>query len=150
MPDGSQPLDPSEYEFIYSRVPRLTVEIVLRDSSGAVFLTKRAIPPCAGQWHLPGGTVRYAESLLEAVRRTAARELGVEVRQARNNGYIEYPSHYLNGLDSPVGMAFEVTSYTGDPHVTGEADDGGWFSRVPDRMHADQDAYLIEHGYLAR
>jgi ADP-ribose pyrophosphatase YjhB (NUDIX family) len=149
VPDDTQPLSSSEYEFIYSRVPRLTVEIVLRDGSGAVFLTKRAIPPCAGQWHLPGGTVRYAEPLREAVRRVATRELGVEVREARSKGYIEYPSHYLHGLDSPVGIVFEVISYAGDVQIDSEAEDGRWFSRLPDGMHADQNAYLIEHGYLA-
>jgi ADP-ribose pyrophosphatase YjhB (NUDIX family) len=150
VPDDAAPLTPAEFEAIYSRVPRLAVEIVLRDRSGAVFLTKRAIPPCEGQWHLPGGTVFFGESLLQAVRRVAAREVGIEVQEARDNGYIEYPSHYLNGLDSPVGIVFEVTHYAGDVHVNAEADGGRWFSRVPDPMHADQDAYLIEHGYLRR
>ena len=147
--DDAHPLSPAEFDAIYSQVPRLTVEIIVRDSNGSVFLTKRAIPPCAGQWHLPGGTVRFAEPLLEAVRRIARHELGIEVRDARGNGYIEYPSHYLNGLDSPVGIVFEVTDYLGEVHARAEADDGRWFGRVPKDMHADQDDYLVAYGYLA-
>lgn len=147
--DDDHPLTPAEFDEIYSRVPRLTVEIIVRDSDGAVFLTKRSVPPCVGQWHLPGGTVRFAEPLLEAVRRIARREICIDVRQALNNGFIEYPSHYLNGLDSPVGIVFEATYYTGEPQAGADAEDGRWFTRVPDEMHGDQDGYLTAHGYLA-
>jgi ADP-ribose pyrophosphatase YjhB (NUDIX family) len=147
--EDALPLSPAEFDAIYSRVPRLTVEIIVRDGQGAVFLTKRAIAPCAGQWHLPGGTVYFAEPVLEAVRRIARRELGIEVQDAKDNGYIEYPSHYLNGLDSPVGIVFEVSAYLGAVHARADADDGRWFRRVPENMHADQDEYLVAHGYLA-
>lgn len=150
VPDDGHPLTPADFESIYSRVPRLTVEILVRNGSGAVYLTKRAIPPCAGLWHLPGGTVRFGESLFDAVRRVALRELGIEVEQARSNGVIEYPSHYRNGLDSPVGIVFDVTSYTGSLRPDPEAEDGRWFRRLPEAMHADQDVYLVEHGYLPR
>lgn len=148
MPENALPFSPAEFDAIYSRVPRLTVEIILRDGDGAVFLTKRAIAPCAGQWHLPGGTVRFAEPLIEAVRRIARHEIGIEVRAARGKGYIEYPSHYLNGLDSPVGIVFEVSDYVGEAQPRADADDGRWFRRVPEEMHADQDVYLVAHGYL--
>lgn len=148
VPEDAHPLSPAEFDAIYSRVPRLTVEIIVRDAEGAVFLTKRSIAPCAGQWHLPGGTVRFAEPLIEAVRRIARRELGIEVRRAQDNGYIEYPSHYLNGLDSPVGIVFEVTDYVGEAQAHADADEGGWFRRVPEEMHGDQDGYLVAHSYL--
>jgi ADP-ribose pyrophosphatase YjhB (NUDIX family) len=147
--EDPKPFSPAEFDAIYSRVPRLTVEIVVRDAGGSVFLTKRAIPPCEGQWHLPGGTVRFGESLLDAVRRVAAHELGIEVHEARENGFIEYPSHYLNGLDSPVGIVFEVTDYAGEVQAGAGAADGRWFRRLPDAMHADQDEYLIGRGYLS-
>ena len=146
--EDTDPLSAAEYEYLYSRVPRLTVDLVLLNGSGAVFLAKRAIQPCQGLWHLPGGTVRYAEPLIDAVRRVARREIGIDVGAAKGNGFIEYPSHYLNGLGSPVGIVFEVTSFTGDVQVNLEAEDGRWFSHVPAGMHADQDAYLIEGGYL--
>lgn len=149
VPNEAHPLSPGEFDAIYARVPRLTVEIIVRDEDGAVFLTKRAVQPCVGKWHLPGGTVRFAEPLLEAVRRIARHEIGIEVRDARSNGYIEYPSHYLTGLDSPVGIVFEVTAYVGKVRHRAEATDGRWFHRVPQDMHADQDEYLVTHGYLA-
>jgi ADP-ribose pyrophosphatase YjhB (NUDIX family) len=137
-----------EYRYIYSKVPRLTVEIIVRDEGGALFLTRRSIEPCKGQWHLPGGTVRFGEALLIAVRRVAMRELSIDVRAAVNCGYIEYPSHYLSGLDSPVGLVFEVIDYSGNLAADTEASDSGWFTKLPHHMHADQDAFLLEKGYL--
>lgn len=148
MEDDQSPLKEEEYKYIYSKVPRLTVEIIVRDESGALYLTQRSVEPCKGQWHLPGGTVRFGEPLLTAVRRVAMRELSIDVRKATNCGYIEYPSHYLNGLDSPVGLVFEVTDYRGNLAASAEASDSGWFTKLPHDMHADQDAFLLENGYL--
>lgn len=144
------PLPEDEFRAIYSRVPRLTVDIVLRNAAGAVYLTKRAIRPCRGQWHLPGGTVRFGESLLDAVRRIARRELAIDIGTAAGLGCLEYPSHYRNGLDSPVALVFEVTGYCGVPEVNSEAAGGDWFTVLPDGMHADEDSFLLDRGYLTR
>lgn len=144
------PLSPEEFDAIYSKVPRLTVEVIVTNNKGEIYLTKRAIEPCKGQWHLPGGTVFFGESLLQAVQRVAQRELAIQVVAAHNKGFIEYPSHYLNGMDEPVGLVFDVTEYTGELKPNAEADAGGWFSVLPEPMHADQDEYLVREDYLAR
>jgi len=148
MPDTNHPLSQQEFDSIYSKVPRLTVEIIIRNHQQEVFLTKRAIEPCKGLWHLPGGTVRFGELMSEAVERIAARELGVEVGELVNRGYIEYPSHFLHGMDSPVGIVFEVIKFSGELSVNGEAENSGWFIKIPENMHADQDVYLLRRGYL--
>ena len=62
------PLPEHEYHEIYSKVPRLTVELIIESEQG-VALTQRRSGPCAGLWHLPGGTVRYGEPLRDAVVR---------------------------------------------------------------------------------
>lgn len=148
MPSQEHPLSQKEFKSIYSKVPRLTVEVVVKDKSGAIYLTKRAIEPCKGQWHLPGGTVRFGERMLEAVKRIAERELGINVEKAKNIGYIEYPSHFENGLDSPVGIVFEVEDYRGTLKPNNESQQDGWFTQIPQTMHADQDEYLLRNGYL--
>jgi ADP-ribose pyrophosphatase YjhB (NUDIX family) len=148
MSRNNHPLSQNEFDDIYSKIPRLTVEVILKDDSGAIYLTKRAIEPCKGQWHLPGGTVRFGEPMVDAVKRIARRELGIDVESLQNIGYIEYPSHYKNGLDSPVGIAFEITKYTGVLKANTEAENGGWFTKPPKPMHADQDIFLIQKGYL--
>ncbi len=77
-------------------------------------LTLRTFGPCRGLWHIPGGTVRFGEPLVDAVARVARDELGVTVAVGDMLGYIEYPSHYENGLDCPVGIAFAAEIVEGE------------------------------------
>jgi ADP-ribose pyrophosphatase YjhB (NUDIX family) len=150
MQNASNPLTQKEFDSIYSKVPRLTVEIIIKSSEGKIYLTKRAIEPCKGQWHLPGGTVRFGEPMKDAVQRIALRELGVSVTESKSVDNIEYPSHYNHGLDSPVGIVFEVQSYDGELVINNESAESGWYSSIPANMHADQDVFLIKNGYLAQ
>jgi ADP-ribose pyrophosphatase YjhB (NUDIX family) len=136
-------LPKSEYDSIYSRVPRLCVEVVIWMPDRGVLLMRRDIPPNVGVWHIPGGTVLFAEPVVQAVKRVAQDELGLEVDVGKLLGFIEYPSHYLNGLDSPVGLAFSCAivgaSLEGPP-----PDGGAWFTRLP------ADLYLEQREFLAR
>jgi hypothetical protein len=143
------PLTQADYDHVYSKAPRLAVDIIVRNDAGAIYLTRRAHGPCQGLWHIPGGTVWFGEALEQAVRRIARRELSLEITAAHGRGWIEYPSHYRNGLDSPVGLVFEACEYHGVPVVNFEASEGGWFMTVPDPMHADQDEFLLANNYLA-
>lgn len=139
------PLPQAEFEAIYSRVPQLTVEVIVSSPDG-VLLTRRSSGPCAGLWHIPGGTVRFGEPLTDAVRRVAADELGLEVVVDGFLGYVEYPSHLTRAADWPVGLAFKVhllEPEAGSPEV---GEDARWFSRLPDEMHDEQVSLLRTHG----
>lgn len=145
MPDRSQlrqPLPQEEFESIFSRVPRLTVEVVIAAPELGVLLSLRDIPPCQGLWHLPGGTVRFGEPAVEAVRRVAKAELGLEVTAGELLGYIEYPSHYEHGLDSPVGLAFRTKVKGGLPRPEALRDGLRWFRTLPAEMHEEQQDFL--------
>jgi ADP-ribose pyrophosphatase YjhB (NUDIX family) len=134
----SEPLPQDEFDRIFRRVPRLTVEVLITSEDDGVLLALRDVDPCRGTWNLPGGTVRFGEPVVDAVRRVAHAELGVDVTPGPLVGYIEYPSHYENGLDSPVGLVFRA-----DP-VTSPAL-GQWFQVLPDNMHDEQKRFLAEH-----
>lgn len=135
----SEPLPKDEFDRIFSRVPRLTVEVLITSEERGVLLALRDVDPCRGMWNLPGGTVRFGERLLDAVRRVAADELGISVRVGALVGYIEYPSHYENGLDSPVGLVFGAVQLDqAPPH-------GQWFTALPENMHEEQKDFLLEH-----
>lgn len=135
------PLPKEEFDAIFSRVPRLTVEVVIAEPERGVLLSLREIEPCRGMWHLPGGTVRFGEPLVEAVARVARDELGVSVSVGELLGAIEYPSHYLNGLDCPVGLAHRA--WITDGSVDGPS--VRWFATLPGNMHEEQKAFLREH-----
>ncbi len=129
-----------EYDAIFSRVPRLCVEVVIATEDRGVLLALRDIPPNVGAWHIPGGTVLFGEPLTQALRRVALDELGLEVVPGELLGYIEYPSHYENGLDSPVGLAFRCAVADGDAAA---APPGcKWFAHLPEGLYAEQREFL--------
>lgn len=92
------------YEKIYSTVPRLCVEGVVRYKSGTV-LTKRAIPPSKGMWHLPGGTVLWGETLEEAVKRIVKEETGLDtIVKERAKIVKEYSKE--SGFGQAIGIIY--------------------------------------------
>lgn len=139
-PAGWLPED--EFHAIYRRVPRLCVEVVVVAPGRGVLLALRDIPPNVGAWHIPGGTVLFAEPVVEAVRRVARAEIGLDVAVGELLGYIEYPSHYTNGLDSPVGLAFRAEPVGGVPGSDRLPDGCAWFTRLPEGLYAEQRAFL--------
>jgi 8-oxo-dGTP pyrophosphatase MutT (NUDIX family) len=138
-------LPQEEFFAIYQRVPRLCVEVVIHEPERGVLLTQREIPPNIGAWHIPGGTVLFAESVGAATRRVARDELGLDVSVGDLLGYIEYPSHYENGLDSPVGLAMSCAIPPGSTPL-----DGRWFTELPDGLYAEQRRFLGEHIRLSQ
>ena len=139
-----EPLAKDEFDRIFSKVPRLTVEVLITSSCRGILLALRDVDPCRGMWNLPGGTVRFGERLVDAVRRVAVDELGVSVEVGPLAGYIEYPSHYENGLDSPVGLVFRAQLLDqAEPH-------GQWFTVLPENMHEEQKQFFLAHAPVSR
>jgi colanic acid biosynthesis protein WcaH len=135
-------LPKAEFDAIFRRVPRLCVEVVIVERERGVLLSRREIPPNEGAWHIPGGTVLFAEPLVQAVRRVARDELGVEVEVGELLGYIEYPSHYTHGLDSPVGLAFTSKVLGGPSAADAMPASCSWFHRLPAGLYEEQRAFL--------
>jgi ADP-ribose pyrophosphatase YjhB (NUDIX family) len=141
--DVTGPLPEAEYQAIFQKVPRLTVEVVICSELG-VLLARRIGGPCDGLWTLPGGTVRFAEPLFAAVHRVALDEINADVVIDELQGYIEYPSHIRQGIDSPVGLAFR-THLPPDETLTTVQGRLDWFRQLPDEMHDEQRAFLQAH-----
>lgn len=136
-----------EFKSIFSKVPRLTVEVILVEG-GAVALARRDIEPWKGMWHLPGGTVYHGESLVETVKRVAKDEMGVEVEVVRELGHIEYPSVKIEGgFDWPVGVAFLVKKMNGDLRGNENGKEVKFFSELPEELIREQREFLEEKDY---
>jgi ADP-ribose pyrophosphatase YjhB (NUDIX family) len=145
MSENGHPFPKEVFDTVYSLVPRLTVEVLLLNPELGVFLAERAIQPCLGQWHLPGGTVGMKEAPPDTLQRIAQREVGIDITKAVNVGYIDYKSHLREGLnDHPVGLVFRVLEYTGEIQPSHESAKTGWFLEVPENTHADLDIWLAE------
>ncbi len=145
---SSQYIPKVEFDSIFSRVPRLTVEVII-DSPHGIILSKRAIEPCIGQWHIPGGTVRFNESLEDAVKRVAKDELDVEVEVKKLLGYIEYPEILKTGYKGwPVGIAFKATILRGNPSGGIQGEEIGYFKQTPENTIIEQAKFLDKKVFI--
>lgn len=82
-------LSKTEYENIYSKVPRLCVDILTK-SNNRVFLGKRKKGTYLGYYGLPGGRVRFGESLESALRRVSEKELGLNIKRYKMFNSMEF------------------------------------------------------------
>jgi ADP-ribose pyrophosphatase YjhB (NUDIX family) len=90
-----QKLSDKEYKYIYSRVPRICIDLIIKTRKG-LLLTKRDIPPEKNKWHLPGGMVYKGEKLTDVVKRIALNELGILPIEFKLFNYV---GEYLNELN---------------------------------------------------
>ena len=119
---------------------------MIASNDRGVLLALRDFGPCKGLWHLPGGTVQFGERVIEAVGRVALDELGLAVSVGDLLGFIEYPSHYDHGLDSPVGLAFRAQPFIADmPDERDLRSECAWFTTLPDNIHDEQREFLVRH-----
>lgn len=102
-------LSQKEFDLIYSRVPRLCVDIVIKNKSG-VLLAKRAIEPYKEWWHLPGGTVFIHEKIEDAAKRVIKRELNVNIKIIKKIDYLGGPTTEINHHDFSVVLLAKIIS----------------------------------------
>ena len=145
----NKPLTSEEFKNIYSKVPRLTVEVVLKEPGGVV-LTLRSIEPKKGWWHIPGGTVYFKELVEEAVIRVAKEELGVEVKVDKFLGFIDYKHESDWGwFGRTVGLAYLVERVSGELKGSEQGQEVKMFKAQPKKIIEDQGKFLKDVGLLA-
>lgn len=117
---------------------------------GGVVFTKRSIAPGAGLWHLPGGTLRFGETLVEAARRVALEETGVEIEALQQLGVVEYV--FPNYAHRPVSVVFLAQPISRQYRCDETATDVCAF-HVPDQLTEidvieQHRAFLLEHAQV--
>lgn len=106
MTTKEYPLSPEEFKQIYSKVPRVSVDLVIQTPTGIV-VTLRTLSSWNALWHFPGVTIYYQESVEDAVHRAAKQEAGITVTIKKLLGYIEYPTEMKQrGFGSTVSLVF--------------------------------------------
>ena len=132
-------LSDTEFKNIYSKVPRACVDLILRDPKKGIFLTKRSIEPAKGMWHIPGGTIRYQETLALAVKRIARQELGaeVEVKKILGTTEITFSDYFYHDICTVVEIKPASDNFTLD----NQASESAYFQTLPSPMIPAQKAF---------
>lgn len=96
------------------------------ERGGRILLARRAAPPYAGTWDLPGGFLEAGEDPGRGLRRELAEELGTAPRSVRFFGFFE--DRY-----GPGGFPLLAIIYTarlaGTPRPASDVSALGWFPR---------------------
>ena len=110
---------------------RLGCSAAIFDGQGRILLTKRADN---GQWCLPGGAVESGESVAEACEREVMEETGLTVQVKRLVGIYSNPDQLVVYPDGNkiqmVALHFEVEWIGGEPGLSDETSDFGYFTRA--------------------
>lgn len=134
-----KPLSLEEFKFIYSKAPRVTVDLIINNNKG-VLLTKRAIDPGKNLWHLPGGTVLYGNSIEETIQKVAKDELGTKVKIIQFIGFDElFKSQQI--ISHTIALAYLVKPL-GDIKLNAEASAFDYFENLPEDIIKDQKEFL--------
>ncbi len=141
IPAEKRRLTDDEYQFIFSRVPRLCVEILLVQDGG-LLLVQRDIEPFKGFWTLPGGMVRYKETIDEALARIIFDELGVTCTEKKLLGYID--CHDDGPWLQSISLAFLV-KFDGQLRGSDQGHNFKFFLDLPEKTQPYHAEFLKEN-----
>lgn len=126
------PFTLKEFQTIYSKVPRLCVELVIKNSDG-ILLTLREAKAWQGLWHLPGGTLYYNETITDCIHRVAMDELGIKVKIKNFLGYNEYVDDERKNqmFGTTVGLLFLCAIDSGNLRGSEQAEKINFYKKLP-------------------
>ncbi|MBT8250120.1 MAG: NUDIX domain-containing protein [Acidimicrobiia bacterium] len=110
-------------------IPVIGVGAIITDNEGRVLVVRRGRPPGKGLWAVPGGKVRFGESLVQ----TAAREIAEETGLTIDVGEVAWVGEAL-GSGSPPSFHIVLVDFWASvtsgadrvPRAGDDADDIDW------------------------
>lgn len=127
-----------EFMQIYHKVPRAAIDVVIKTEKG-ILLTKRAIPPYRGMWHIPGGTILFKETIRHAIKRVVDEELGVQVKVIKHLAVIEY---FEEDGRHTISNAYLAEIVKGTPRGSKQGEEIGYFKEIPENCIPKQKEFL--------
>ena len=146
--DPTKGLPETIFTFISRMTPLLNVDLLIKNQENATLLTWRNDGLIAPGWHIPGGIVRFKETMLERVLQVAKKELGVTVsceKKAIEVNEIIHPSrdfrgHFISFLYE-CRLNSELSRQTmyqcGQPH----SGQWAWHKQCPEKLLGVHEIY---------
>lgn len=110
-------LDRDTFKTIVDKTPLISIDLVVRNSTGEVLLGQRLNKPAQGFWFVPGGRILKDESIANAFKRLTLNELGItiDIKDARYLGLYEhfYPDSIFSDdtTQSSVSTHYVVNAF---------------------------------------
>lgn len=141
-------LTKKDYNFVFSRAPRLCVDLVVKNKQG-ILLGKRLIEPFKNFWHFPGGRVYFREPLSKAIQRIAMAEIGGKVKIQKLVGFMEFLREVQDKkFRHSVSLVFLVSPVKNNFKGSWQAENLEFFTSMPKKVHDIHGKFLKEHKFL--
>jgi len=79
IPDPSKGLAEELFSFFSKIVPMVNVDLLIKDEKGRTLLSWRDDPIHGKGWHIPGGIIRFKETLENRILKVAETEIGLNL-----------------------------------------------------------------------
>ncbi|WP_163131905.1 GDP-mannose mannosyl hydrolase [Agarivorans sp. Alg241-V36] len=132
-------LELETFKTVIQSTPLVSIDFIVRNTSGQILLGKRNNRPAKGYWFVPGGRVLKDEPLDLAFSRLLKQELGIDNASSSFKGV--YQHFYEDNVSSNdfsthyVVLAYDIV------------EDGG-LTELPDEQHCDY--YWFDEADLLR
>jgi 8-oxo-dGTP diphosphatase len=126
------------------KLPRLTVDTLVRDRKGQVLLVRRGRPPFKGRWGLPGGFCEWKETTEDCGARETLEETGVRVKIGRLLGVYSRPDRDPRGHN--VTVLYEGRPLGGKAQGGDDAAEARWFTP----RELKKLSYAFDHARIIR
>lgn len=139
--------------FVSGVTPIPNVDLMITNEKNELLLSWRNDPYFGQGWHIPGGCIRFGETMLERVQKTAMEEIGTEVIVDKEPIAVrDVICHDRKGLKHANERGHHVTILFACRLPVGfEIDNGNrgenevgylkWFDKVPENILQVHDAY---------
>lgn len=142
--------------FLFSSTlaPVVNVDLLITNPKQQILLAWRNDPHSGIGWHIPGGCVRFKETLEERIQKTAVAEIGTHLQYDKEpiKVFEIFSDGYRKGLEDQRERAhfitlvyrcripddWEINKHTANP---GEAGYLKWFDALPENLLAVQNCY---------
>lgn len=133
------------FKEIYSKVPRLCVDLIIKNEKG-ILLTKRDIEPFKGYWHFPGGTILFGENIEDTINRVAEEETGLTTKIEKLLGVIEFAKYKQSGLPMhAISLAYLLIPTGGTLKGSYQSKDQKYFKEIPAKTIRKQADFWRQH-----
>lgn len=141
----AQRISHKEWLEIYSKVPRICVDLVVKGKDGIV-LTKRQIYPYEGYWHTPGAGIIFGEKIKEVVERVAKTELNIKVKFIKIIDAVEF--RVIKNYGHSISLFCLCEPLSNRMSGSEQAREIAYFKVAPPKMIPEQRDFLIKHKFL--
>jgi len=147
VPNPNAGLPEPIFYYISRTTPLINVDLLVKDQAGRTLLAWRNDPHAGTGWHIPGGIIRFKETIAERIHQVALKEIGVPVDYEATPMAINEMIHHDRDLRGHfISLLFNChldASFV--PYNTGRTiNDAGylqWHATCPDNMIIYHDVY---------